>query len=78
MVRVAKDQRSERSKASEVTNGESRTSRTQTEHSTTEGQTANRQNDQERFQQAKEFEEALQSRHGAAIGRGGGERSIES
>ena len=66
MVRVAKDQRSEKLKASEVTNGESRTVRTQTEQSTTEGQMANGQNDQEKLEQATEFEEALQCRYGAA------------
>ena len=58
MVRVAKDQRSEWSKA-------------RTEHSTTEGQMANGQNDQEKLEQATEFEEALQCRYGAATGRGG-------
>ena len=58
-------------KASEVTNGEPRTVRTRTEQSTTEGQMANGQNDQEKLKQATEFEEALQCRYGAATGRGG-------
>ena len=71
MVKVAKNQRSEWSKASEVTSGESRTVRTRTEQSTTEGQMANGQNDQEKLEQATEFEEALQCRYGAATGRGG-------
>ena len=71
MVRVAKDQRSKWSKASEVTSGESRTVRTRTEQSTTEGQMANGQNDQEKLEQATEFEESLQWRYGAATGRGG-------
>ena len=71
MVRVAKDQRSEWSKASEVTKGESRTVRTRTEQSTTEGQMDNGQNDQEKLEQATEFEEALQCRYEAATGRGG-------
>ena len=62
MVRVAKDQLSEWSKASEVTNGESRKIRTRTEQSTT---------DQEKLEQATEFEEALQCLSCAATGRGG-------
>ena len=59
---VAKDQRSERSKASVVTNGESRTVRTPTEQSTTEGQMTNGQNDQEKLEQETKLEEDLQRR----------------
>ena len=55
-----------------VTIGQSReeNGRTRTEQSTTEGQMANGQNDQERLEQATEFEVALQCRYR--------ERSIES